>query len=269
MRIPDHPTLILRMLQHRLKKLATSSPVLAASFGTYTPRCGLRPSSSVFRPFSCRCHHGGPLPTGPHLTVEEQGKTRSVYVPKELLPAVRSWLAEPKRLKALLHEIHQLAVALLRARARSLRLKAVLTQFLPYAAQGRTPALWQEYQALLPPSPENSVRREWAAGPVQELRWVNQLDYQDREGRRWKLNALECTETTADGQRRFLAWLTWLPVGRKTVEEIAQQGGRYRWQVEKEGFKRQKNSGLNLEQVYSTDPEKWKAYYVICRSLSF
>ncbi len=59
MRIPDHPTLILRMLQHRLKKLATSSPVLAASFGTYTHRCG-HPS--------CRCHHGGPLHTGQHLT---------------------------------------------------------------------------------------------------------------------------------------------------------------------------------------------------------
>jgi hypothetical protein len=43
MRIPDHPTFIFRMLQARLKKLATSSPVLAASFGAYTHRCG-RPS---------------------------------------------------------------------------------------------------------------------------------------------------------------------------------------------------------------------------------
>jgi hypothetical protein len=115
MRIPDHPTLLLRMLQHRLKKLATSSPVLAASFGTYTHRCG-RPT--------CRCHHGGPLHTGQHLTFKERGKTRSVYVPKDLLPEVRSWLAEHKRLKALLHEIHQLTVALLRARARLLKLKA-------------------------------------------------------------------------------------------------------------------------------------------------
>ena len=30
-----------------------------------------------------------------------------------------------------------------------------------------------------------------------------------------------------------------------------------------EGFNRQKNSGLNLEHVYSIDPEKWKAYYVL------
>jgi hypothetical protein len=115
MRIPSHPTYLLRMLQHRLKQLATSSPVLAASFGSYTHRCG-RPS--------CRCHHGGPLHTGQHLTFKEDGKTRSVYVPKALLPEVRSWLAEHKRLKRLLHEIHQLTVALLRAKARALKLKA-------------------------------------------------------------------------------------------------------------------------------------------------
>ncbi len=115
MRIPDHPAFILRMLQHRLKKLAPTSPVLAASYGTYRHRCS-KPS--------CRCHHGGPLHQGQHLTFKENGKTRSVYVPKELLPEVRTWLAEHRRLKILLKEIHQLSVALLRTRARLLKLKA-------------------------------------------------------------------------------------------------------------------------------------------------
>ena len=115
MRVPDHPTLIRRMLDSRLKKLATTSPVLAASLSTYTHRCG-RPA--------CRCHHGGPPHTGQHLTFKEAGKTRSVYVPKDLLPEVRSWLAEHKRLKHLLRDIHQLTVALLRAKARFLKLKA-------------------------------------------------------------------------------------------------------------------------------------------------
>jgi hypothetical protein len=103
------------MLQHRLKKLATSSPVLAASLGTYTHRCG-RPA--------CRCHHGGPRHTAQHLTFKENGKTRSVYVPQALLPEVRQWLAEHRRLKQLLHEIHNLSVALLRARARLQKFKA-------------------------------------------------------------------------------------------------------------------------------------------------
>jgi hypothetical protein len=58
------------------------------------------------------------------VTFKERGKTRSVYVPKDLLPEVRSWLAEHKRLKLLRHQSHQLTVALLHARARLLKLKA-------------------------------------------------------------------------------------------------------------------------------------------------
>jgi hypothetical protein len=128
--------------------------------------------------------------------------------------------------------------------------------------EGRTPALWRDYQALLPLCPENVLRRSWDKR-VQEFRWVNQLAYQDSEGRTWQLDALECTERTADGSKHYFAWLTQLPVGRKTVEDIAQQGGRYRWKIENEGFNRQKNSGLNLEHVYSSDPENWKAYYLL------
>src|SRR5205085_9202372 len=94
-------------------------------------------------------------------------------------------------------------------------------------------------------------------------RWVPQLAYEDSEGRSWKLDALDCTETTTAGGRQYFAWLTALPVGPKTVEEIAQKGGRSRWKVENEGFNRQKNSGLNLEHVYSTDPERVKAYYLL------
>jgi hypothetical protein len=95
--------------------LATRSPILAASLNAYTHRCG-RPA--------CRCHHGGPLHTGQHLTFHYQGKTRSVYVPKDLLPEVRAWIAEHKRLKQLLHEIHLLSLALVRTHARHRRRKA-------------------------------------------------------------------------------------------------------------------------------------------------
>jgi hypothetical protein len=129
--------------------------------------------------------------------------------------------------------------------------------------EGRTPALWREYQALLPHCPNNIVNRTWGDGRVQEFRWVPQLAYEDSEGRSWKLNALQCTESTADGTEQFFAWLTVLPVNHKTVAEIAQKGGRDRWKVENEGFNRQKNSGLNLEHIYSIDPEKAKAYYLL------
>jgi hypothetical protein len=126
--------------------------------------------------------------------------------------------------------------------------------------EGRTPTLWQEFRALLPLCPHNVGRRQWADRPAQEFRWLTQLSYQDSAQRVWKLNALECRETAADGTGRYFAWLTALPLGQKTVEQIAQKGGRDRWKVENEGFKRHKNSGLNLEHVYSIDAEKWKAY---------
>lgn len=93
---------------------------------------------------------------------------------------------------------------------------------------------------------------------MQGFRWVPQLAYEDSAGRPWQRNALEGTETTANGEQQYFAWLTALPLNRKTVAEVAQRGGRARWKVEKEGLNRQKNRDLNLEQVYSIDPENWK-----------
>ena len=106
MRIPQHPTLIRRMLDSRLKKVAPTRPVLAASFVQFYHRCGQA---------GCSCHSGGPKHLSQHLTFKERGqKTRSVYVPKDLIKDVRSWIEEHRRLKQLLQEIHQLTLALVR-----------------------------------------------------------------------------------------------------------------------------------------------------------
>src|SRR5262249_9738752 len=79
--------------------------------------------------------------------------------------------------------------------------------------EGRTPALWRDYRALLPACPENVLTRRWGDGRVQEFRWVPRLDYQDSDGRSWRLNALERTETTAAGGRRDFARLRGLAAG--------------------------------------------------------
>jgi hypothetical protein len=116
MRVPDHPTSIRRMLDSRLKKLVTPSPILAATLNAYTHRCG-RPA--------CRCYHGGPWHTGQHVTYKGPGnKTHSVYVPKDLIPEVQAWIAEHKRIKQVLKEIQQLSLALVRTHARHRRRKA-------------------------------------------------------------------------------------------------------------------------------------------------
>jgi hypothetical protein len=105
-RIPKHPTLIRRMLASRLKKATPKRPVLAASFVEFHHRCSWA---------ACVCHAGGPKHLSQHLTFKEPSrKTRSVYVPKDLVKDVRSWIEEHRRLKRLLQEIHQLTLALVR-----------------------------------------------------------------------------------------------------------------------------------------------------------
>jgi hypothetical protein len=129
--------------------------------------------------------------------------------------------------------------------------------------RGRLPAVWDEFQRLLRLCPRNVLRRCLGDGTTQEYRWVQGLRYTDAEGRSWRFHALQCRETAPSGEVTLFAWISDLPVSAKTVEAIAQKGGRYRWKIENEAFNRQKNSGLNLEHVYSTDPDKWQAYYYL------
>jgi hypothetical protein len=114
MRIPEHPTQIRSMLDARRARLAADRPALAASLAQVKKRCG-QPS--------CHCYHGEPHLAW-HLTYKVKGHTRTVYVPKDLLDEVRSWVAEHKRIKALQDEIHQLSVALIRTHVRTKRRKA-------------------------------------------------------------------------------------------------------------------------------------------------
>src|SRR5437762_8135514 len=107
MRVPDHPTQVRRMLDRRLRQLTPAGPLLAASLALVHKRCG-QPS--------CRCHHGGPRHPAHHLTLKAQGKTRTVYVPQDLLQEVQAWVAEYQRLKALMAEISQLTLALVQSR---------------------------------------------------------------------------------------------------------------------------------------------------------
>ena len=108
MRVPSHPTLIRRMLDARLKRLATTKPLLAASLVQTAKHCG-RPS--------CHCLNGGPKHVGNYVTCKIANKTRTVYVPLDLVPEVRSWIAEHQRLKRLHQEIQLLSPALIRQHA--------------------------------------------------------------------------------------------------------------------------------------------------------
>jgi len=124
------------------------------------------------------------------------------------------------------------------------------------------PAVWKDFQGLLTLCPENTLERIRPDGIRQHFRWVHDLSYRDNQERTWSFHAILCEETV-EGQTTTFAWITDLEVEARTIEEIAQKGGRLRWHIENQGFNRQKNSGLNLEHVFSTDPEKLKAYYYL------
>jgi len=94
-------------------------------------------------------------------------------------------------------------------------------------------------------------------------RWVEQLPYRDSEKRSWILGAILCEETSTSGEKTTFAWLTNLAVNRDSVMAIADQVGRLRQKIENEGFNVQKNSGLNLEHVFSQNWDHAKAYYYL------
>jgi hypothetical protein len=77
------------------------------------------------------------------------------------------------------------------------------------------------------------------------------------------LGAILCEQTSPTGQKTTFAWLANLAVNRDSVIAIADQLGRLRAKIENEGFNVQKNSGLNLEHVFSQNWDHAKAYYYL------
>ena len=88
MRVPKHPTLIRRLRDARVKQLVPRCPPLAASLG----------------------HNAA---GGAHVTLKVHGKTRTVYVPKDLTEEVAASIREHKRLRQLTSEITALQLALI------------------------------------------------------------------------------------------------------------------------------------------------------------
>ena len=114
MKIPKHPTLLRRFLQARQKQLQAKSPVLAASLVTLRRACG-NPN--------CHCARGQKH-LGHYLTWKVKAKTHTAYVPLDLLPQVKLWTQEHRRLKQLVHQITQLSLALIQTHVTAKRRKS-------------------------------------------------------------------------------------------------------------------------------------------------
>lgn len=90
----------------RLKKLGAVGPLLAASLVRRMVRCGSP---------TCRCVSEEKHETWCLTFKGEDNKTKTVHVPKAMVEEVRQWVAEHKRVKALLAEISSFGMKIIKS----------------------------------------------------------------------------------------------------------------------------------------------------------
>jgi hypothetical protein len=142
-------------------------------------------------------------------------------------------------------------------------------QYMIVHKEGDIPFIHQEFEALLPLTPENHLT--FLTGPQgktrQKYRWVNDISYVDSEKKKHTLGVLECVENKPDpkgqSQTTRFRWITNFKLKDKQIIELANEGGRIRWKIENEGFNVQKNGGFDLEHAYTTDPIASKVFYFL------
>lgn len=79
----------------------------------------------------CSVKRPGCTRSGWHLTFKQKGRTRTVYVPMDLVPEVKAWTRNYKRLKKLIREVSRHSLALVRghvANQRAARRAQALTR---------------------------------------------------------------------------------------------------------------------------------------------
>jgi hypothetical protein len=91
-------------LLHKIEKL---SPWIQGSLVSTSRFCG-KPN--------CACHHGGPKHPVLFITSSENGKTISLYVPRQLERQVLTWSANYKKLKEVLRELSEIQRQVIRLR---------------------------------------------------------------------------------------------------------------------------------------------------------
>ena len=95
----------------KLKGLANVGPLLQGSLGCIGVTCGNA---------NCRCAQGNKH-VSHILTKKVGGKTKSVYVPVEMVEEAQTWINEQRRVKKLMKEISDLNEQILKMHVKSKR----------------------------------------------------------------------------------------------------------------------------------------------------
>jgi hypothetical protein len=111
------PSLSIGVLTERrnakMKELAQLGPVLQGSIATISVTCGNA---------NCKCARGEKH-TSNILTKKVNGKTKSVYLPVNMLEEAREWTRQYRRLKKLMKEISDYNEKILKTYVRTTRAK--------------------------------------------------------------------------------------------------------------------------------------------------
>ena len=99
-------------IKSRIKELGKAGMFISGSFMRTERKCGSR---------KCACAAGGAKHPCCLLTSKAGGKTKAVYIPVDMAGEVEGWVAEHRRIKAMLKEIDALAERLIKIHVPSRR----------------------------------------------------------------------------------------------------------------------------------------------------
>ena len=104
-----------KQINTRASKLGQSKQFIVGSLVESKRKCGSK---------TCVCANGGALHSAHILTKRENGKTKTIYIPVDMVDEVREWSLEYKKIKKLIHEIDELSEKVIAATKK--RKKAVI-----------------------------------------------------------------------------------------------------------------------------------------------
>ena len=96
-----------RQRDRLLQRINKFSPWIQGTLVTTTRFCGKK---------NCACHTGGQKHPVMYVTWKENGKTVSLYVPKQLEGEVRSWVGNYRKLKEVVRQISNIQKNIMRLR---------------------------------------------------------------------------------------------------------------------------------------------------------
>ena len=105
----------INMLKQRraklMKSLTALTPVIDGSFAEVKVTCGKS---------NCKCA-SGEKHTSYKLVKKIQGRSKTTHIPRELVEEVKTWVAENRRIKALMKEIASLSEQIIRLHVKTNR----------------------------------------------------------------------------------------------------------------------------------------------------